>query len=415
MANRKWRDHWRLWVGVFLAITLLTTAYFLLSNRRATPTVQIVRAARTGLSDFITCNGKIEPIDAHIFRAQFDTFDTGAFAKEGRLVRRGETILTLDAKQIRAELAQARLQLLAAQNGLRDARAGGPPDDKAQLMGDLRRAQVDVERLQQRQEALEKLLAAHASTQDEVSQNAAALARARALLDVLQKKQNDFADRASLEEKSDLLRAQEADEEVHLLENKLRSATVTSDVDGTLYSFPLREGDFVRVGDVLAEIADLRKVRLRAFVDESDLGQLKQDQEVKITWDAIPDRQWNGKTQQIPRQVLTRGTRSVGEVLCSVNNDKLELLPNVNVDVRILAQENRNALVVPRGTVRTEQGAHFVYVLVGDRLRRHEVSLGIANSTSYEVVSGLNDGDPVALSSNADLHDGSAVRPSEMK
>jgi len=415
MANTKWTDHWRIWAGVFVAITLFTMAYVLLSNRRAIPTVQIVRAARTGLSDFITCNGKIEPVDAHIFRAQFETFVTGSFAKEGRPVRRGETILTLDAKQIRADLAQARVQLLAAQDNLRNARAGGPPDEKAQLAGDLKRAQVDVERLQQRQEALEKLLAAHASTQDEVSQNAAALARARALLDVLQKKQNDFTDRASLDEKSGSLRAQEAEEEVHLLENKLRSATVTSDVDGTLYSFPLREGDFVRVGDVLAEIADLRKVRLRAFVDESDLGLLKQDQDVKITWDAIPDRQWNGKTQQIPRQVLTRGTRSVGEVLCSVNNDKLELLPNVNVDVQILAQESHNGLVVPRGTVRTEQGAHYVYVLDGDRLRRREVSLGIANSTSYEVVSGLNEGELVAVSSNADLRDGSQVRLSELK
>jgi HlyD family secretion protein len=415
MASTKWTDHWKIWTGVFLAIMALTMAYVLLSNRRAIPTVQIVRAARTGLSDFITCNGKIEPVDAHVFRAQFESFVTGAFAKEGRPVRRGETILTLDAKQIRADLAQARVQQLAAQDSLRNARAGGPPDEKAQLAGELQRAHVDVERLQQRQEALAKLFEAHASTQEEVNQNAAALARARALLDELQKKQNDFADRASSQEKSDLLRAQEAEEEVHLLENKLRSATVTSDVDGTLYSFPLREGDFVRVGDVLAEIADLRKVRLRAFVDESDLGLLKQDQDVRITWDAIPDREWNGKTQQIPRQVLTRGTRSVGEVLCSVNNDKLELLPNVNVDVRILAQENRNALVVPRGTVRTEQGAHFVYVLDGDRLRRREVSLGIANSTNYEIVSGLNEGELVVLSSDGDLHDGSVVRPSETK
>ena len=282
MASTKWADHWKIWTGVFLAITVLTMAYGLLSNRRAIPTVQIVRAARTGLSEFITCNGKIEPVDARVFRAQFESFVTGVFAKEGRQVRRGETILTLDAKEIRADLAQAKVQQLAAQDSLRDARAGGPPDEKAQLEGDLRQAQVDVKRLQQRQEALAKPLEAHASTKEEVRQNAAALSRARSLLDELQKKQNDFADRASLEVKSDLLSAQQAEEEVHLQENKLRSATVTADVDGTLYSFPLRKGDFVRVGDVLAEIADLRKVRLRAFVDESDLGLLKQGGSVDI-------------------------------------------------------------------------------------------------------------------------------------
>jgi HlyD family secretion protein len=408
-------NHWRIWAGVMTGIGLLATAFVLFSNRKAIPTVQVVRLTRTALIDSITSNGKIEPIDAHVFRAQFETFVTGTFAKEGGPVRRGETILTVDANEIRANLAQARIQLLAAQEDLRNARAGGPPDEKAQLTGDLRAAQADVERLQQRQEALEKLFETHASTRDELSQNAAALERARALLDTLRKKQTDFTDRAALQEKSSLLRAQQAEEQIHLLEDKLQSATVTAVADGTLYSFPLRQGDFVHVGDVLAEIADLRKLRLRAFVDESDLSELKLGQAVTITWDAMPDRTWTGKTQQIPRQVLARGTRSIGEVLCSVDNEKLELLPNVNVDVRILVQEIDHALVVPRGTVRTEQGKHFVLVLDGNRLRRREVHLGMANPTHYEIVSGLDEGDQVALSSNLDLHDGTVVRLAETK
>jgi HlyD family secretion protein len=415
MTSKKWMNYWKIWAGVLLGVAVLAIAYVLFSNRAAIPTVQFVRTTRTALADYVTSNGKIEPTDAHVFRAQFDTFVTGAFAKEGQSVRRGETILTLDANEIRSDLSKARVQLLAAQDDLRNARAGGPPDEKAQLTGDLRQAQVDVDRLQKRQATLETLLETHASTQDEVGQNAASLARARALLDTLQHRQQDLADRATSEEKSALMRAQQSEEQIHLLENKLQSATVTSVMDGTLYSFPLRAGDFVHVGDVLAEIADLRKVRLRAFIDESDLGQLKLNQDVKITWDAMPERAWTGKTEQIPRQVLMRGTRSVGEVLCSVDNDKLELLPNVNVDVRILVQESKNALVVPRGTVRTDQGTHFVYVLNGDRLHRHDVTLGISNSTSYEVVSGLNEGDLVAVSSNLDLHEGSLVRPSETK
>jgi len=211
------------------------------------------------------------------------------------------------------------------------------------------------------------------------------------------------------------MHVQEVEARIHLLQNRLQSATVTSTIDGTLYSFSLRVGDLARVGDVLAEIADLRKVRLRAFVDETDLGELKLGQPVKITWDAMPEREWTGKTEQIPQQVLARGTRSVGEVLCSVDNDKLELLPNVNVDVRILVQEKNNALVIPRATVRTEQGKHFVLVLNGDRLRRREVVLGMANSISYEIVSGLEESDQVALSSNLDIKAGTVVRISETK
>ena len=101
----------------------------------------------------------------------------------------------------------------------------------------------------------------------------------------------------------------------------------------------MRVGDFVKLGDVLAEMADLRHVRVRAFVDEPDLGSLEPNQEVQVTWDAKPGRTWTGKIEQVPKQVVARGTRSVGEVLCSVDNNKLELLPNVNVEVRILVRE----------------------------------------------------------------------------
>ena len=415
MPTASWMKQWKILAGVLLGTALLLATYKLYSKRDAIPTVRIVRPSRTTLIDTITSNGKIEPIEPHIFRSELDAFVTRAVAKEGQQVRRGQVILILDTNQTRADLAMMRNQLLEAQEGLRDARAGGEPDQKAQLAGDIRQAKAEVDRLQQRQEALEKLLASHASTPDEVSQNATNLERARITLEVLQKRQKDFADRVTVQEQSFTLHLQEVHDRIRLLEDRLHSATVTSPINGTLYSFPLREGGFVRVGEVMAEMADLHKVRLRAFVDESDLGQLKLNQSVKITWDALPDRTWTGKTEQIPQQVIARGTRSIGEVLCSLDNEKLELLPDVNVDVQILVQQKNDALAVPRGAVRTDQGKHFVLVLDGERLRRRDVVLGMADPTSYEVVSGLGEDDQVALSSNFDLHDGTVVRTSETK
>jgi len=415
MADRKWARDWRLWLGLFLGIAVLTIAFVSFFDRDPGLIVQIERPIRTPLRDYVTCNGKIEPIAAHVYRAQFETSVTGVFAKEGMPVRHGERLLTLDANEVSADLAQARVQLVMARDDLRNDREGGPPDERAQLAGDLRRAQADVEHLQQRQDTLEKLVQTHAATLDDLRDNSTALTRAQALVDTLKQKRTDESERAASDEEKDSLRAKQAQEQIDLLEARLRSAIVISPIEGTLYSFPLREGDYVRAGDVLAQIADLRKVQMRAFVDEADLGGLKLGQPVTITWDAMPDRSWAGTTGQIPKRVSALGSRSVGEVLCSVDNEKLSLLPNVNVDVRILVDEKDNALVVPRGAVRTEQGSHFVFVLDGDRLRRRQVSLGIANSTSYEIVSGLDENDRVAVSSNLDLRDGSLVRPSETK
>ena len=260
-------------------------------------------------------------------------------ATEGQAVRRGEVILTLDAADVRAQLAQARGSLLTAQTDLRNAKAGGPPDEVAQLQGDLDKARAQVENLDRTHQALQALVAKQAATQDELAQNETLLAQARSNLQTLTQKKDELVQRAAVNAQQASLRAEQAGEEVKSLEEKVSSATVIAPSDGTLYSLPVRAGDYVKVGDVLAEMADLHHVRVRAFVDEPDLGWLEPGQEVQVNWDAKPGHTWSGRTEQIPKQVVARGTRSVGEVLCSVDNDKLELLPNVNVEVLIMVRE----------------------------------------------------------------------------
>ena len=149
-------------------------------------------------------------------------------------------------------------------------------------------------------------------------------------------------------------------------------------------------------------------------MDEPEIGALEPDQPVRITWDALPNRTWQGQTEVVPKQVVSRGTRSVGELLCSVNNDKLELLPNVNVNVRINSKERDNVLVVPRGTVALENGKRYVFVVkngVGKKvLEKREIQIGISDANHYEVVSGLDIKDLIALPGDIDLRDGMRVK-----
>jgi HlyD family secretion protein len=377
--------------------------------------VQIVSVTREDLSASITGNGKVEPIAPTIARAEFPTFVADVKAAEGQSVRKGQLILTLDAADVRAQLSQARADLLAAQTDLRNARAGGPPDDVAQLEGDLQNAETKVANLERTQQALAQLVTKGAATQEEVAQNQAALATARANLQTFQQKNAALKQRASVTVESASLRVKQQQDLVAALEEKVRSATVIAPVDGTLYSLPVRKGDFVKLGDVLAEMADLRHVRVRAFVDEPDLGSLAQNEGVQVLWDAMPNRIWNGKVEQVPKQVVARGSRSVGEVLCSVDNNQVELLPNVNVEVRVLVHEQRGVLVIPRGAVRYDQGQHFVLAYDGDAVHRRDIKVGVAGADKYEVLSGLGLGDKVALPGEVDLRDGMKVRATEAK
>jgi len=405
----------RKWIALALAVALALVVIIVIAGRGQAPEVPIVKVSREDLASTITSNGKVEPISPFTARAQFPTFVEKVIATEGQNVRRGQVVLVLDDADTKSQLAQARTDLLAAQTALQNARAGGPPNEVAQLAGDLQKAQSQVANLERTQKALTELVAKQAATQDEFAQNASALAQARANLQALEQRTQALKQQAGVDSQTAALRVKQDQDQVQAFEARLRSATVTAMMDGTLYSLPVRVGDYVKVGDVLSEMADLHQVRVRAFVDEPDLGWLAPDEDVKVNWDAMPNRTWNGKVEQVPKQVVARGTRSVGEVLCSVENDKVELLPNINVEVHIVVRQRPGVLVVSRKAVRYDNGQHYVFVFDGEKVHRRDIAVGVASSEKYEVVSGLALGDKIALPVDIDLKDGMEIRPTESK
>lgn len=403
----------RKWLILGSVVALVAVILALVAVRSQSPTVQVAVIARSDLNAAVTSNGKVEPVTPAVFRAEFPAFVSKVFATEGQPVHRGTVILTLDAGDIRAGLAQARANLLSAQTDLKNAQNGGPPAEVAQLSGDLEKARVQLQNLQRKQEALEQLVGKQAATQEEVAQNQTLLAQAQANYQTLQQKKDDMARRAATDAQEAGLRGYQAQEQVRMLEEKLRSSSVAAPIDGTLYSLPVHAGDYVQTGSLLAEMADLHHVRVRAFVDEPDLGWLEPNQEVQVTWDAKPGRIWQGHTEQIPKQVVPLGARSVGEVLCSASNDNLDLIPNVNVEVKILVRQRQGALVVPRAAVRYDNGQHYVFVFQNGKIYRRNISVGIASTSDYEVLSGLVANERVALPGVVDLRNGMDVRPLE--
>ena len=114
-------------------------------------------------------------------------------------------------------------------------------------------------------------------------------------------------------------------------------------------------------GDLLVQVANLEKVRVRAFVDEPEIGRLAKGQKVEIKWDAIPGRTWDGTLTRVPTSVTMVGTRTVGEITSEIDNSDRKLLPNVNVNVSIISARHDNALTVSREAVHDVDGKRYVY------------------------------------------------------
>ncbi|HUK30577.1 MAG TPA: efflux RND transporter periplasmic adaptor subunit [Candidatus Acidoferrum sp.] len=403
----------RVWLYLGLAIAAIV-AVIVLSERRPLPEVPVETITRATISAAISTNGKIEPIAPHEMRALVDSHVTKVHIHEGQLVKAGQPLVDLDDSELQADIAHEKETLLTNQENLRIARSGGKMTDLAQLDSDIHKTNAEHDRLQANVTALEKLVAQQAATPQELTEARASLARTETDQRRLQATRADFVRQTKLDEDSDALLVQRGQNNLRDLQEKLASTHVKAPINGTLYSFPVHENDPIKAGELLGAVADLKQIRVRAFVDEPELGLLEPGQTLVVTWDALPNRSWTGKTDQLPRQVVPHGTRSVGELLCTLNNDDQRLIPNTNVIVRIQLRTRVNVVTAPRGAVVFEGSHRYVFVVEDGatitRLHKREIKIGIADSTTYEIVSGLNEGEVIALPSNLTLTDGMKVK-----
>jgi HlyD family secretion protein len=180
-------------------------------------------------------------------------------------------------------------------------------------------------------------------------------------------------------------------------EELLHHSNVTAPFAGTVYQLPVKAGSYVNGGDLLVQVANLEKVRVRAFVDEPEIGRLAKGQQVEIRWDATPGRTWEGALTRVPTSVTMVGTRTVGEITSEIDNKDRKLLPNVNVNVSIISARHDGALTVSREAVHDLDGKRYVYLITDEKVQAQEVKTGLSSLTRVEVVKGISEGAQVAL------------------
>ena len=59
-----------------------------------------------------------------------------------------------------------------------------------------------------------------------------------------------------------------------------------------------RAGSYVSPGDLVANVGQAGRLRVRVYVDEPELGRVAVGQPVTITWDALPGQSWPGKVEK---------------------------------------------------------------------------------------------------------------------
>ncbi|MBZ5612608.1 MAG: efflux RND transporter periplasmic adaptor subunit [Acidobacteriia bacterium] len=353
---------------------------------------------QSNIRSMVSTNGKIEPVNNFEAHAPISTSVRRVLVKEGDHVKKGQLLVVLDDADARAQAARAQTQMKGAQADLSAAERGGNREEMLSLDAQLVKAGTDRDSAQRTLDALKKLASQGAASAGEVRDAEDTLARADAQLTFLRQKRTKRYSHAEIAHVE--AQGTEAQASYDAAQDVLAKSNVRAPFDGIVYSLPAKQGGFVAAGDLLLQLADLRTVMVRAFVDEPDVARLVPGNPIEITWDAVPGRVWLATVTSIPSTVKLRGSRNVGETTSIVDNKDLKLLPNINVGVTIVAAEHDNVLVVPREAVRMDDSKPYVLLVAGHELKRRNVETSLSNLTQVEITSGLSAKDVIAINSS---------------
>ncbi|MCE9608727.1 MAG: efflux RND transporter periplasmic adaptor subunit [Chthoniobacter sp.] len=181
---------------------------------------------------------------------------------------------------------------------------------------------------------------------------------------------------------------------------------IVAPITGTVVERKVYEGQYVKEGEVLFEIADFSKMWFVFDAYERDLAWIRVGQTVEVTTPSVPGKVFTAPVAFIdPNLAMETRTAKVrvildNPLLADPGKHRRELLHKIFADGRIRV-DTEPVLTVPRSAVLSPSGEPVVYVAKGVRgYEPRRITLGRAGDDFWEVLAGLQEGERVVTTGN---------------
>ena len=169
-------------------------------------------------------------------------------------------------------------------------------------------------------------------------------------------------------------------------------------------------GTLISPGDVITTLDDTSVIKLDFSVPENFLASVREGLSIRASAPAFPGRTFAGSVASIDSRV-DMNTRSVTVRALLANEDGV-LKPGMFLTVT-LANDEREALVIPEEALTPEAEKQYVYVVADGKVSRREVRIGGRQPGTVEVLAGLSAGERVIVEGTQKVRDGASVTGTE--
>ena len=402
----------QLWIrrkGMVVVAVVLVSSGFVLgavrySNR--SPEVPTFDVKRGEFIDSIQFRGEVKAMKSVTISAPAEAGDLQILkiVADGTQVKQGDSVVEFDKTKTEQDLAQYRSTLKSAEAEIEQARAQARLAEEEDVTA-VKKARFDVETAKldaSKQEIVSKIEGAEA--------NLKVLDNEQKLHEVEEKLKADQAvNKATIESKVE--GSKKAAYDVKRAENNLAKMTLPAPLAGMISLMsvwhggnegPFKPGDRAWPGAPMAELPDISTLRVSARADETERGRLALNQTVTAQLDAIPDRQFTGKIEQI--STIATMDFSAGwpiprnfNLLIALDQADARLKPGMTTQLTVIVDKIPDALTIPVEASFQKSGQTVAYVWRGSKFEERVIEVGRRSRDRILVAKGLAPGDRLAL------------------
>ena len=194
------------------------------------------------------------------------------------------------------------------------------------------------------------------------------------------------------------------------LESNLKRFSMRAPMDGLVVMQPsfkggemqvIQEGDQVYPGLLFMRIVDTRTMQVEANINQAESSEFRLGQEAVVGLDAFPDLKFKGKVYSIGA-LATRGMREnyyIRNIPIRIQIDGVDprLIPDLSAYAEVKLAKQESGVIVPRASLKYQQGKWYVDVKKGEKWEKREVTLGLTNDLETVVTAGVSAGEELRV------------------
>ncbi|MGZ3450196.1 MAG: efflux RND transporter periplasmic adaptor subunit [Polyangiales bacterium] len=374
---------------VFLVLVAIGAGVAKKMEPKAVVAMPVVRGVAV---EAVYATGTVEALDRVSVKAKVAGSILELKVREGDKVKKGDLLARIDSPTLKFDLVKGQADLWAAS---KQAQKNGPQIEALDAQANATKASLKIAR--EDRDRLTKLVAAGTSTQVELDKATTQVATLEAQLasQEAQKKalQIDLGARAS-----------GAGASVDALAARLADTELRSPLDGIVLSRSVDPGETVMINQPIVRVGDVTTLVLECSIDEADIGKVKVDQHAAVSLYAFPGKTFKG----LVFEILPDADRAKKSFLTRVRvlDAPDGMRSGMTAEVNVVVAERPGSLLAPTEAI---DEAGYAWVIKDGRAEKRKLQIGVRDMLRVEVLSGIAEGEHVAVTGIAELTPGGRV------